>query len=85
MKCLICDKKSQTKFCKKHLDFLNKGWIVNGWKKFDGRYLQVSIKTLDDMDKRLNQTVRRGKAHGKNINNLRSYYKNGKWNYKYLE
>ena len=54
------------------------------FKDVKGTGEEISTKKLDDTDRRLNQAVRTGKAHGKNINNIRSYMKNGKWNYKYL-
>ena len=86
MKCVICSKKSQTRFCKKHLEMLSNGWIVCGWKiSDDGPYYIGEAKKLDETDKRLNQTVRQGKAHGKNINNLRSKMKNGQWHYEYIK
>lgn len=55
------------------------------FKKEAGSFEEVSGKRLDETDRRLNQAVRTGKAHGKNINNIRSYMKNGKWQYKYVK
>ena len=56
-----------------------------------GYYLELNkpsisgVQRSDETNKRLNQVVRAGRAHGKNINNLRSFMKNGKWNYKYIK
>lgn len=40
---------------------------------------------LKESQKNLDQTVREGRAHGRNINNLRSKMKNGKWTYQYIK
>ena len=55
------------------------------FKEEDGDGSEISSKRLDETDRRLDQTIRTGRAHGKNINNLRSQFKNGKWNYKYIK
>ena len=55
------------------------------FKEESGDGSEVSSKKLDETDRRLNKTVSEGRAHGKNINNLRSQYKNGKWQYKYIK
>lgn len=63
-------------------------YFCSGCKKFkeeDGSYDEISGKKLDETDRRLNQTVREGITHCKDINNLRSEYKNGKWQYKYIK
>ena len=55
------------------------------FKEEEGDGSETDGKRLDETDKRLNQTVRQGKAHGKNINNLRSKMKNGQWHYEYIK
>lgn len=88
MKCEICKETCglSKQFCPKHLSMLREGWTLNGWTMAnDGTFYQGSTKKLDEADVALNQTVRQGRAHGKNINNLRSQFKNGKWNYKYIK
>ena len=59
--------------------------LCSEFRKGEGTYQEISTKKLDETDRRLDQTVREGKAHGKNINNLRSQMKNGKWQYKYIK
>ena len=54
------------------------------FKEIVGTHEERSMKRLDETDKRLNQAVIAGKTNNKSINKLRSYMKNGKWNYKYL-
>lgn len=46
---------------------------------------EVKEKNLKQSSKNLDQAVRTGKAHGKNINNLRSKMKNGQWHYEYIK
>ena len=83
MTCKICDIKTEQDFCDKHLGLLKRGWTVNGWQIFNDKPDYIGNKKFDETDRRLNQTVRANK--GKNINSLRSYMKNGKWNYKYIK
>ena len=85
MNCQICNQSSRDKFCPKHLEMLELGWMINGWKKFEDCIEYISNQRIDETQARMNQTIRTGKAHGKNINNLRSYMKDGKWNYKYIK
>ena len=83
MTCKICETETKDDFCDKHLGLLKKGWTVNGWQMFDDGPYYIGNQKMDETDRRLNQVVRANK--GKNINNLRSEYKNGKWNYKYIK
>lgn len=73
MNCEGCRTRTKLRYCKRCQRLVDKGWVI-----------ATFTKPLDDTDKRLNKAVQKGKMEGKPLNKLRSYMKNGKWNYKYI-
>lgn len=81
-----CDKEQADEdslVCKEHLgnNHINSEMLI---PSYVGDNPNIPKKKFQE-EKRLNQTVRAGRAHGKNINKLRSKMKNGQWHYEYIK
>jgi hypothetical protein len=83
--CNICDKEGLEEFCPKDKDKLDKGWILNGWRKEGNEYVFKREKNFDETDKRLDRAVREGRASGKSLNKIRSFKVKDGWDYKHIK